>query len=361
MIILLSGTQSINKKFLARIVLANLNTFEYKGYTCDFSHSDIKIYDADGKLVFRPSTIEGGIVGKDEVVQEAPAIDQPIVVNLGEDDGIEDLLHSEPDVLEHFLALNKEIFEDGIKHNHFVNRFCSMDVDFGLTDTPRYLKENGATKLLHPHEFDDVVNNIKNSPYKTKVITGTFGNHFINKIKEVFADEEVHVINIIRNPSASWLLNKKPQSKWNSPGSPDLDEAFDRERFFQSSIVSSSTIKNPAVVTVRFEDMMQSGILTIAGVDIDVREDYRAYNKWLSNYESKIDILMSDEEFATFNDLALNYTFNDFYIKPDDIDEEIEYNMPRDTLLSKIAANFPKNLFADLGYEPLTKDEILKK
>lgn len=338
MVIVLTGMQSINKKFLSRIILGTLNKIEYNGYTADFTDSHFSIFDVDGTEVYR-------------VASDAHP-------------GIDTLIHSNPNgpsIINHFNKLNTEIFDDIVKHNHFVNRFCSLDVDFGLTTLPRYLKENGATKLLHPHTFNDVINNIKTYPYDTKVITGTFGVHFLNRLKAALPDEEIEIVNIIRNPSVSWLMNKKPQSKWNSPGSPDLDEALDHERFFQSAITSSLVMDMPNVTTVRFEDMMESGELKIGDKVISIREDYLAHNHWINNYESDVEILMSDEEFASFNDRATHYTFEDFYVEPDDLDEEIEYGMPRAELFEKASKHFPKNLFADLGYEPLTKEEILKK
>ncbi len=338
MVIVLTGMQSINKKFLARILLGTLNKIEYNGYVADFTDSHFSIFDSNGVEVYR--------VASDT------------------HESIDTLIHSDPNglsIIKHFDTLNTQIFEDMVKHSHFVNRFCSLDVDFGLTNMPRYLKQDGETKLLHPHSFNDVVNNIKSYPYETKVITGTFGVHFLNRLKAALPDEEIHIVNIIRNPSVSWLMNKKPQSKWNSPGSPDLDEALDHERFFQSAITASLVMDMPGVTTVRFEDMMETGELTIGDKTINVREDYRAFNHWINNYESEIDILMSDEEFASFNDRATHYTFEDFYVEPTDIDEELEYGMPRAELFEKASKHFPKNLFADLGYEPLTREEILKK
>ena len=361
MVIVLTGMQAINKKFLARIILASLNKFEYKGYTCDFIDSNIKIYNANNELVYKLSSIEGGVVGVEQTEFDVDIQDlAPEEPNVGEDDGVEDLLHTHPEVIDYFLKINSEIFEDGIKYNHFVTTFCSLDIDFGLTDTPRYLKENGETKLLHPHSYDDVIKNIKEFPYPVKVISGTFGDHFINKIKTDLPDEEVQVINIIRNPSASWLMNKKPESKWNSPGSPDLDEALDFERFFQTTLTSTIIQNTPGVTTIKFEELMKTGKLVIGNTEIDIRDDYLAFNDWINNYESQIDILMPDEEFNSFNNLATNYTFEEFYNEPDDIDEEQEYGIPRTQLFETVSKHFPRNLFADLGYSPLTKEEILK-
>jgi len=361
MVIVLTGTQAINKKFLSRIILANLNTFEYKGYVCDFSHSDIKIHDGSGKLVYKLSSIEGGVIGVEETPVELTSTGELPAVNRGEDDGIEDLLHNDPEVVEYFLKLNKDIFEDGIKVNHFVNRFCSLDVDFDLIDTPSYMHAEEQNRLLHPHDFDDVLNNIKNFAYPVKVITGTFGSYFIDALKAALPDEEVHVVSIIRNPSVAWLMNKKPDTKWNSPTSPDLTEALDIERFYEAAINAVELAKRSDVKVVKFEDVLADGVLHISeGISIDVRDDYRGANKWISNYEANTDILMSEQEFAPFNDLFMDLTLAEYYVPSDDIDEEVKYGVDRPTLMAKIGKQFPKNLFNDLGYSPLSRDEILK-
>ena len=362
MVIVLTGTQAINKKFLARILLASLNTFEYNGYTCDFTHADIKIYDSNKNLVYKLSTIEGGVINVESNTDNVDINDLSIdPVNIGEDDGVEDLLHTHPDVIEYFLKLNKEIFEDGIKHSHYVNTFESIDQEFGLTDTPKFVRYP-ETPLAHPHTFDDVLNNIKNSTLDVKVITGTFGNGFLDMIKAALPDEEFHIVSIIRNPSVSWLMNKKPDSKWLTDVNPHLTEFVDYERFYSSLINAIKINTRDDINVVRFEDIIASGKLTISpSIEIDLRSDYHAYNQWLSQYEGDIDILMSDEEFAPFNEKMLNYTFADFYNSTDDTDEESEYGVSRAELVDKISANFPMNIFKDLGYEPLTKAEILKK
>ena len=360
MVIILTGTQSINKKFLARIVLASLNTFEYKGYTCDFTHSDIKIYDANKTLVYKLSSIAGGIIGQDEPTAVEITKDGELPdVNIGEDDGVEDLLHTAPDVIEYFLKLNKDIFEDGIKVSHYIDTFVSLDYEFGITDTPIFVKHPN-TNLKHAHTFEDVVNGIKNSPLEVKVITGTFGSAFLDMIKEALPSEEIHVVNIIRNPSVSWLMNKKPETKWLREPNPHLTEFIDNERFYDALINAIEIGKRSDVSTIRFEDMMVSGKLSMTpDIEISVRDDYRASNQWISVYESAMNILMSDDEFAPFNAKALNYTFEQFYAPSEDLDEEELYGMPRDQMMAKAATHFPKNLFADLGYEPVDKVTIL--
>lgn len=336
MVIVLTGMQTINKKVLSRIVLATLNKFEYQGYTANFIRGDFTIYDSNGVAVYRPANDTDG--------------------------GIDTLFHDPKgkSVIDYFSKMDSDVFEDMCKHNHFLHVFSSLDVDWGLTNRPKYIRE-GSSKLLHPHAFMDVINNIKESPFEVKVITGTFGSHFLTRLQAALPNEEIHVVNLIRNPSVAWLMHKKPETKWETEINPDLTEEGDYERFFIGALNSIELMKNPKVKTVKFEDVMHSAILPISkDISIDMREDYQQSNGWLNNYEAQLEVLMSDEEFNEFNPKALNYTFEDYYHPADDVNEEEVYSMPIEELKSRISKKFPINIFEQLGYEPLTKEEILK-
>lgn len=338
MVIVLTGMQSINKRFLTRIILSTFNKIEYAGYTGDFRDPHFSIFDKDGVEVYRVASEN--------------------------DPGIDTILHTDKNglnIVNHFDKLNTEIFEDIVKNNYFANKFCSLDVDFGLTNLPRYLKENVPNTLLHPSEFNDVVNCIKNYPFQTKVITGTFGTHFINRLKAALPNEDVHVINIIRNPSAAWLMNHNGKEKWETPNGDELDEATSAERFFQALLTSRFVMGIRGVNTVRFEDIINSGELKIGNKIVTIRDDYLAGNGWITKYESKIENSVDDEFVDNFNKLALNYTFDDFYVAPTDVNEESEYGLTNDELRKRVSKNFPKNLFDELGYSPLSKEEILNK
>ena len=52
MLIILSGVETIHKKFLARKIIAALNTFTVDGYTVDFSIEPFKVTDSTGKIVY---------------------------------------------------------------------------------------------------------------------------------------------------------------------------------------------------------------------------------------------------------------------------------------------------------------------
>jgi hypothetical protein len=334
MVIVLTGTQAINKKFLSRLFLASLNRYEYKGFYADFSDQNFEIYDSrTNELVYKP--------GDDS---------QP---------GVSILPVKDPSIVDYFQAVNDEIFETGIKHNHFVNIFCSLDVEYGLTSKPAYIRRNGSL-LKHPHKFTDVIENINRSPYDVKVITGTFGTHFIDRLRASLPNEEVKVVSIIRNPSVSWLMNKKPETKWLTEINPDLTEDIDYTRFFESTLNAIELLKRRDVTTIKFEDIMKTGKIKFDDIEIDVRDDFKSSNDWINTYEKSIEILMDDEEFKPFNDLLTNYTFEDFHEEDEYYDIEVIYKKPRAKIIEIARKPFPKNVFKELGYFPIDKETILK-
>lgn len=334
MVIALTGTQSINKKFIARLLIAKLNKFEYNGYYCDFSNFNYEIFDSNDQLVYTPHTEEN-------------------------EKSVDKLLHVEggPEVIKHFDDLNEGFFQEGIRHNHFIDTFSDISHEYGLFEKPSYLLFE--TALIHPNSFEDVINNIQNSDLNVKVISGTFGNHFLDNLKETL-NEEVKIVNIIRNPSVSYLMNKKPESNWETDINPDLTEKIDYERFFDAILNALEIMKRDDVTTVKFEDMMRYGKLEFEDIRIDTRDDFLCYNDYINKYENSIEVLMDDAEFAPFNDLVSNFTADVFFNPWGENDSEEELpNMTKEEVLAKLSDYFPINMFESLGYSPATKQEIL--
>lgn len=335
MVIVLTGMQSINKKLLARIIMAQLNKFEYKGYYADFTNPNFSIYDSKtNECVFR-------------------------LANNG-DVGIDTLVNTDYSIVKYFLDINQKIFFDYINHNQFLNIFCSLDIDYGITSTPKYYI-NPVTELNYPHKFDDVIENIKKSTLDVKVIIGTFGKHFIDELKTALkGKEEVKVLNIIRNPSVSWIMNKKTDTNWISKDNPDFTEENDIKIFFESILNSIELKKYNDVYTIKFEDIMKNGKIELGDSNIYVSDDFLGYNEYINKYEQNMEILMDDVEFATFNDKISNYILEDFYIPSDDVDEEKEFGMSRSEFISELGKHFPINIFEKLGYDPVDRKNIIK-
>jgi hypothetical protein len=156
-------------------------------------------------------------------------------------------------------------------------------------------------------------------------------------------------------------MNKKPDSKWLTEINPDLTEKIDYDRFFEAILNAIEIAKRDDVTTVRFEDMMRYGKLEFEDIRIDTRSDFLSYNDYINRYENSIEVLMDDAEFAPFNDLVLNYTAEDFYQpREEDIGDDELPNMTREEVMEILNKRFPVNMFEELGYDPVTRSEILR-
>lgn len=340
MVIVLTGSQSINKKFIARPILAQLNKFEYSGFYADFTLTDFSVYDLKtNKLVYKPITNEN-------------------------DHGEDFLIRTKKPVFDYFNLVNNEIFEDGIKHNHFVNVFASLSNEYGIADKPLWTRKDYDVPLKHPHRFEDVLDNIIRSPLDVKVISGTFGNYFLDRLKKALPGEEIKIISITRNPSVSWLLNKKPESKWLTEINPDLTEKVDFDRFYENALQIIEINKRPDVQVIKFEDLMKDGIIKIDETkQVQLPGSWIAANDYINAFEKDMEILMDDSEFEGFNDLISNYTIEDFYKpsnEPGNVNEEEVFGISHKEIYRRASLHFPKNIFKELGYEPVDKDTILK-
>lgn len=334
MIIVLTGMQAINKKFMARYIINELNSFEYKGFYGNFLNSDFEIYNADKELVYKP--MSDTTSGCDLLLS----------------------ISSESfDIIDYFSKLNIQIFENDIKHNHFVDVFCSLEIDYNLSDVARFTIVDEL--VLHPCKFEDVVNNIKNSTLQHKVITGTFGGIFLDKLKLEFPHEEIAVLNIIRNPSASYIFNKKPLSKWRAWPNPDVIPEIDDQRFYEAILNSIELAKRSDVITLRFEDMIKEKLIKISdNLSIPLPEHYYSFNNYITIGESISSILMPEYEFEGFNEKISNYTAEDWY--DEDESDLIIFKKSREEIIDLIKIRLPSNFFEELNYSPLTYYQVLE-
>jgi hypothetical protein len=111
-----------------------------------------------------------------------------------------------------------------------------------------------------------------------------------------------------------------------------------------SSFLNSVTLKKlNDVVSIKFEDMITTGRLTINGIRVDISNDYKNYNGWLTQLESAVppvDQLDVDLFNKTFQQLNSNIKRSTFEV-PDKIFEQL-----------------PEDIFNILEYSPFTLESI---
>ena len=321
MLIVLSGVETIHRKMFAKNILSFMNTFTVDGYTVDFKKDPFEVTDPTGKVVYSPAC--DGHEGTNE-----------LLIDL-DNDGVIDPAGQE--VFNKIIELNSRVMLDGVRDNHFANIFADIPYDYGLVDEPSPPFDGG---YIQPHTYEDVLNNYRNRTCEVFVITGSFSKHFIDNIRRDLGEENVKVYNIMRNPSVACLVHNKPEAYFIK--NDTYTEDFDTNKLHVSISNTANLRRFPDIKEIRFEDAITNGKFVIEGVEIPVPPGYDNYNGLLTQWEYDYIMahqLVSAENVEFFNSMFSNIaTFNG-------VDN----------------TKIPDDIFAELGYTPLTREQILAK
>jgi hypothetical protein len=169
------------------------------------------------------------------------------------------------------------------------------------------------------------------------ILGGSFSRVFLEQLRKT---QDVHVLNIIRNPSVSYVT-----------GTEDLFEndelpvglAYVTPMTTSASIDAITLSKLDYVTTIKFEDIIKTGSFEFMGQIFKCPAVHNNYNGTITKYESVmikrgiIDSAMVDRFNQIFS--SLNTSFINCH------------NDPR----------LPGNVFEELGYTPLTLQEMLNE
>lgn len=219
----------------------------------------------------------------------------------------------------------------GIKHKFFAKeidpeaRFLMCYNDFSL---PRV-----DLGLLTEIEYKQDYNILSNYD----IIGGTFSRVFLEQLQK---DYNVQVLNIIRNPSVSYLTG--------------VDDLFEDDELpvglefvtplTTSSVIDAITLSNlDYVTTIKFEDIIKTGKFIFMDKEFKCPTVHNNFNGTITKYESVI-LKRSNitvEMLDRFNSIFSN--LNESFV-----------NCHNDSRL-------PKNVFEDLDYIPMSYKEILNE
>jgi hypothetical protein len=216
--------------------------------------------------------------------------------------------------------------------NHYKMQFRNIFYDYGA-DLDRVFKEGG--------DYQKLLNSYYNRTHDNMIITGSFSKLLVEKITDDLKTESTF-INITRHPSVSYVIDAGQPDPY-GPYDTDLNVPMLKRRNI-SSFLNSVSLKNIDIVnTVKFEDMLTSGKLTISNTDIILSNDYKNYNSVLTNEEYKKPVV-NDKELLQFNNTFQHLNSS---IKVS------AYDVP-----NKIFEQLPEDVFSVLDYIPLTIEEI---
>lgn len=323
MLIILSGVETIHKKFYAKNILRHfIPDFDVKdGYTANFKSYPYCIKDPAGNVVY------DGVGGAHDLLLDPD-------YGSKSDYGME-ILSIVQDVYVRILL-------DGVRDNHFQNIFVDTESDFGVRTDPGYEWEEKVGQFHHPHTYDDVINNYRNRTFPIHVISGSFSKTFIDKIRQDLGVENVKAYNIVRHPSVMYLIHEKPDSYYaiKFPATPETDD----KKAYDAIMNAVSLARFDDITTYKYEDILKQNHIVIEGEEIDLPEEYKNYNDLITTWEKEY----AEQEIVDPTRLE---NFNNFCSNIGNLTAQ-EYGIER-------ASQYPRDIFEALGYSPLTREQIV--
>lgn len=208
--------------------------------------------------------------------------------------------------------------------------FIDIGYDFGILETKEYtLLQNEETVTK---SFDDILTAYNSSSLSNFVISGIVSNAFIEDITTAIGAENVSVINITRNPSASYFMHSPDTSYQGND---------DREKMF-SSMLNAIKLKQLGYTTVKFEDIISTQSITVNGTTIPLPDTFASSNGVINVWESENLPSKTADEVLNFNS-SISPLDATLVGAPDN---------------SSIYDNFKLDIFAELSYTALTYAEI---
>lgn len=355
MLIVINGSQSVNKTAIARKVISAFNNFNVDGHAVKFGDTDTLIYNSDNELVYQSNSDVTGLLHNEDgsLNEEGSSIQQRAM----------DISYN----IEHM-----------IKSNHYFNIFADDQYDWGVAyviNAPMDGQDTGY-EYGYEHTYEDVLAKYQSRTIEHTTICGSFSKRFITKIREDLGAENVVVLNITRNPSVAYaLVELSAESRRETQAGP-LDKGRHR-RILVRTITSSILVGGmDNVTTIKYEDLLKNGSFTLNGITIDVPKSLMDNDGIMTATERTregLALVTSDgvDEFNTryqnFNleraeeDQNGNLTFvtMEEFLTRMTPEQLAKYPSEHYVKIRRIIAeDFPKNLFAELGYTPMTYSQI---
>jgi hypothetical protein len=340
MLVVISGIDSVPVQFIATQVAAKLNTIAIDGYTAEMDDDgDFLIRDPDGAVVYAPSTFDEN---------DVPKFEESIDTLLTQEGGVE--------LYERFDALVKDAHGTG-RPTYFRNTFINLANDYGIDipDEPDETEEERLHRYKQGIEsYQALLDNYHNSKAEVEVFAGCFSKTFIESLRRDLGEDNVHVINITRNPSVIRALATI------GPTILTDDDEFLRQIRTHDTMVTSCILSELDYVnTVKFEDILSAGLLTVNGVDVDLPPKLGKYNAYLTSYEKDNIYSMSEDEMTSWNTTLQAYDWVAVMSELDKLVWDGKDDLSADAQTVAVADHVPSNIFSVLDYTPVSYGEIV--
>ena len=312
MLIILNGTEATKKVALATEITHALNSFDnyqYKGYYVDFTKKIINIKHSDGTVVYGTGTN---------------------ALLLNPEDGSK---NEEGHAIFKELLDFQELINTTLGKFYFKNTFSNWAFDYGV--------ESEITFLDDYNTFIQLYNT---RPYETIVTSGTFTKAFVEKARADLGEANVKVISVIRNPSTSYVINTvapNGSGEFRFIDDSSIGVKYADEDYTDGMICSVLLKSLPYVTTVKFETLIETGMLPLNGITITLPVDiFAAHNTHITQLEKSQESTFYVDQLAELNSKMSNYRGS--------------VSAP-----GLNVSNIPVDIFAELGYTMLQLTDIV--
>lgn len=348
MLIVLSVSSSIPTQLLARGLRQHFmpDVAIDDNYSVRFSADTYEILDKAGEIVHRPGMISLLENQADQLSDQ----EANLVVMAAE-------------------KLYNDTILDTFIETRYGDAFSDPMRDFGIITDPSLYRPN--TLGSKRYTLQDIVDGYNDHPRPVHVITDSFGKYAIDFLREQLGESNVFVLNVMRNPSAG-LLTIKTHNDNAAAASPSVEHTTFQSKFnilvrsLHNNIVLMS---DPMTTTVKYEDILKDGKVTVAGAEVDLSVILKNHNGLLSAEEHQQAVNgvlnVTNDELAHINNYLLNY--NQLFVEeiiarrstPDQLLQHINSIQQTQLTLETFFQTVPANTFEALGYSPLTREEIM--
>lgn len=327
MLVIISGTDSVNKNYIAKKVFCKMNpVFKLKNdHTVKFN---VEFADSEenNSYISAPYEIYNE---KNEVVYDTKNrhLDSLIADEVGLS------IFKEAD------DLYDKFFVDPNLGANYDTMFVDVEYDLEI-DTNGFFWDEMPQYHSFPHGYQDFVDRYKNREVEHFVVHGSFSKAFIDLIRKDIGFDNVKVYNIIRHPIVATYLNEKKPNYYEK--NPTMTKERNISRVAKSVVNSFILSQFSDITSIKFEDIMKDGFVNIEGHRIDLPE-YTDYNGLISTWEK------DNITFDHVDEDAVQLTCF-LYSNTNEVVEK-EYKKP--------VPKMPTSVLATLGYENITREQIV--
>ena len=263
MLFILNATSTIGVKFIACEFLKAFNSQTIDDHFVELS--PIRVANKDGNIVY---DIESG---ENQLVQNNPNLFQKIV------------------------KLDVDLIDLSHQEHYRDNAFDDFYYDYGITNSlmidlwqnaPEFI-DGVLTQHNDGVSYQKTFNNYVNRPnyVDNYVISGQFSKGIVERFQKDLGEENVVVVNFLRNPSAVTAIHIEDEEYFLQPERVSKD--FHNLKIFESILSNIALMSVKGVINVKFEDFLKDKFIQIKNKKIILPKLYKNFNSILTEWEKE--------------------------------------------------------------------------